>query len=379
MGFPLPIPQALRDVAKPGDRILIALSGGVDSGVALALLSHLGCELSAVTFKNFCYSDTTDESGASCCSLSAIDDARELAFRFGAQHWVADVSDRFQQDVIDPFVASYSAGSTPNPCLECNSAVRFPELIRLADRQGCSHVATGHYARVDHANRQLLRGVDVQKDQAYFLYRVARRIWPRIVFPLGWYTKEEVRRAAQALDLPVATKPESQEICFVPDGDRSFLFPEAQANRPGSIVDRQGRVLGRHRGLVHYTVGQRRGLGIAGPKPLYVLRVEVAGNRLVVGGKAELGVTTIVCDGFFAGTDEFPGAGPPRTDNPATSRVVARIRHRHTGAPVRSWRLAGDRLTVDLGRPVHGAAPGQALVLYDDDVVLGGGHIVTTA
>lgn len=381
MTFPLEIPPELRAAVAPGTGVLLALSGGVDSSVALAVLRHLGADVTAVTFKNFCYGDAETAAGPaalarSCCSLEAVADARRVAARLGAPHWVADVSDLFGREVIAPFVSEYAAGRTPNPCQACNARVRFPELVRLADRLGCALVATGHYARCvrEDGGARLRRGLDPAKDQAYFLYGVGRELLPRVVFPLGWAAKAQVRAAAAALGLPVAAKRESQEICFVPENDRAFLFAPAQAE-PGDIVDRQGRVLGRHRGLVHYTVGQRRGLGVAAAEPLYVLALEPERNRLVVGPARELGALRVACDRFVAAVDDLPPAGPPPADGP----WLARIRHRHAGAPVTGWRIEGERLAVELAAPARGVAPGQALVLYRDDLVLGGGRIVAAA
>jgi len=381
MDFPLTIPTTLRDSCGPGERVLLGLSGGVDSGVALALLTHLGCEVITVTFKNFCYSDNDNITEKSCCSLDAIEDAQALAFRFGAQHWVADVVDLFQQEVIDPFVKQYSCGLTPNPCLDCNSRVRFPEMIRLADQRDCTLVATGHYARHDLAEQILLSGIDPDKDQAYFLSRVDRRLRSRIVYPLGWYTKQEVRLAARKLGLIVADKAESQEICFVPSGDRSFLFSNADVQAPGPIIDRQGNILGHHRGLIHYTVGQRRGLGIAYSEPLYVLEVDTVGNRLIVGVRAETAVTRISCTDFQVSVDRLPSMQQPAGGKyiDSSEGVIARIRHRHLGARVVSWVLEGQLMQVELADDVHGVAPGQALVLYQRGIVLGCGTIVSTS
>jgi len=379
MTCPLPIHEELRRAVPPGATVLLALSGGVDSALSLVLLRELGCEVLAVTFKNFCYADERPASAKACCSLEAIADARDVAARFGARHWVHDVAALFGARVIDPFVAEYAAARTPNPCLLCNSSVRFPELLRLADQQGCDLVATGHYARIRRGpdgGADLLRGVDRDKDQSYFLSQVPREVWPRVVLPLGWSTKTEVRAAAAALRLKVADKPESQEICFVPDGDRGFLFAGGQATRPGPIVDVDGRVLGEHRGLIHYTVGQRRGLTIAHPVPLYVLALEPAANRLVVGPREQLAVRRLVCDRFRPAVADLPEAGP------ASDRAgpwLARVRHRHAGARVASWRRAGERLRVDLAEPVYGAAPGQGLTLYEGDRVLGGGRLLAPA
>lgn len=373
MTFPLQVPVELRKVLEPGTDVLLGLSGGVDSAVTLALLVEMGCRVQCVTFKNFCYGDAEVElTEKSCCSLEAIEDARALALRFGAQHWVHDLAAPFGLRVIEPFVAEYSVGRTPNPCLACNGDVRFPELVRLADRQGCAVAATGHYARIRGTGSaaRLLRGVDPAKDQSYFLSRIDPALLGRLAFPLGWWTKEQTRAAAEQLGLSVARKRDSQEICFVPDGDRSFLFPDGPSTEPGEIVDRDGRILGTHRGLVHYTVGQRRGLGIAAERPLYVLSLDLEGRRLVVGHEEELLVRRFTADVFQALVPDFPAVGD------AGAGLVARIRHRHAGAAVERWQLQDGLLTVDLAEPVTGGAPGQGLVLYDGDTVVGGGRIV---
>lgn len=385
MSFPLPLPGPLRRDLPPGTGVLLGLSGGVDSAVALAVLQELGCRVECVTFRNFCHADDADTATEqSCCSLEAIGQARSLAFRAGAPHWVGDLVEPFRARVIEPFIAEYAAGRTPNPCLGCNEAVRFPELARLAARQGCSFAATGHYARIDRAGLApgLLRGLDPAKDQSYFLHRLDPALLGGLVFPLGWYTKAQVREAARELGLEVADRRDSQEICFVPDDDRSFLFAggageAAGATTPGPVVDRAGRVLGSHRGLAHYTVGQRKGLGIAAPEPLYVLALEPAGNRLVVGPREALLRTRLVADRFVAQADGFPARWPVAGDGPwAQARPVAQVRHRHGGAAVAGWRREGDRLEVDLAEPVAGAAPGQGLALYDGDRVLGGGRLL---
>ncbi len=375
MAFPLPVPDELRRRLAPGTEVLLGLSGGVDSAVTLALLHELGCRVQCVTFKNFCYGESDLElPEKSCCSLDAIQDARALAHRFGAQHWVHDLAEPFALNVIEPFVQEYRDGRTPNPCLNCNGDVRFPELVRLADRQGCAIAATGHYARIVDGARgyELHCGLDPKKDQSYFLSRLNPALLPRLLFPLGWWNKDQIREAARALQLSVAQKPDSQEICFVPDGDRSFLFPEDAATQPGEIVDRAGRVLGQHRGLVHYTVGQRKGLGVAAAHPLYVLELDLARCRLVVGSAEELTVYELRADGFLSLVDDLTDTFAP------TEPLRVRIRHRHEGAAVKEWNLTGDRLHVLLSEPVRGAAPGQGLALYAGDRVLGCGRLIGT-
>jgi len=387
MSFPLPIPEDLRRALPPGTGVLLGISGGVDSAVTLALLRALECDVQCVTFKNFCYSDDDAFTDKSCCSLEAIGDAGRLARSYGVPHWVGDVEKPFRANVIDPFIQEYTRARTPNPCLDCNGIVRFPELVRLADRQGCAFAATGHYARISGAgeNSFLQRGVDPAKDQSYFLHRINRRLFPRLVFPLGGYVKTDVREAARQLGIRVADKRDSQEICFVPDGDRTFLFDQvsdgdARALAPGEIVDRSGRVRGRHRGLIHYTVGQRKGLGIAAPDPLYVLELDLAAARLVVGPKEELETLTVSGDEFVAAVDGLPdrwALGDPLPGLPEVAEeVVLSIRHRHAGAKVAAWTLKDGYIEVTLADPVDGAAPGQGLVLYAGDIVLGGARIL---
>jgi tRNA-uridine 2-sulfurtransferase len=390
--FPLPIPEPLRRDLSPGTGVLLGLSGGVDSAVALAVLRELGCRVECVTFRNFCYAEDAEAATEqSCCSLEAIDQARRLAALAGAPHWVGDLIEPFRARVIEPFVAEYAQGRTPNPCLSCNESVRFPELVRLAARQDCAFAATGHYARVDRAGgaSRLRRGLDPAKDQSYFLHRLDAALLPRLVFPLGWWTKEQVRAAARELALPVAERRDSQEICFVPDDDRSFLFAGgaqagagadadalAAATRPGPIVDRQGHRLGTHRGLVHYTVGQRKGLGVAAAEPLYVLELRARDGALVVGPRPELLTTCLSADRFTAQAPGFPDRWPDGAPAAwAGLRPVAQVRHRHAGTPVASWRREGDRLEVTLAEPVAGVAPGQGLALYDGDLVLAGGRL----
>jgi len=384
--FPLPIPASLRRDLPPGTGVLLGISGGVDSAVTLALLRALECDVQCVTFKNFCYSDEDAFTDKSCCSLEAIDDARRLARSFDVPHWVGDVEQTFRENVIEPFVAEYSRARTPNPCLDCNGVIRFPELVRLADRQGCAFAATGHYARISgsRTGARLLRGLDPGKDQSYFLHRIDSSLFSRLVFPLGWYIKTQVREAARQLGIRAAEKRDSQEICFVPDGDRTFLFEQIsdrdnKALLPGDIVDGTGRVLGRHKGLIHYTVGQRKGLGVAAPDPLYVLELDPTAGRLVVGPRHELETLTVSGDDFVAAVPDFPDRwdrNDPRFRNTGENGdVVLSIRHRHPGALVEHWSREGDRIRVELAEPVDGAAPGQGLVLYAGDTVLGGARI----
>jgi tRNA-specific 2-thiouridylase len=283
---------------------------------------------------------------------------------------VSSAESLFAERVIEPFVAEYLEGRTPNPCVHCNQTVRFPHLLKLADQLDCSLVATGHYARVERGpdGPQLRRGLDPDKDQSYFLHGLGVERLGRCLFPLGWSRKPDVRAAAAALGLESAGRPDSQEICFIPDDDRTFLFEQRARRGPGEIVDQAGRRIGTHAGLEHYTVGQRRGLGVAAPDPLYVLRIDAAENRIVAGPAAALAVPRIRCDGWRE-LAPLPAA-------PVGAAWTAQLRHRHAGVPVAGWRRDGDTVLFDLAEPARAAAPGQFLVLYADDRVIGGGRIL---
>jgi tRNA-uridine 2-sulfurtransferase len=383
--FPLEIPEPLRRRLPPGTGVLLGISGGVDSAVALAVLKELQCEVMCVTFKNFCTSDSSITiSEQSCCSLDAIEDARKLAGRFDVPHWVRNLEDPFREMVIDPFIAEYQAALTPNPCLACNADVRFPEMVKLASQQGLDFAATGHYARIEDYQGQdsLWEGVDPGKDQSYFLNRIDRNLFSRLVFPLGWHIKPDIRKAARELGISVADKRDSQEVCFVPDGDRSFLFQgpgatDQRAIRPGEIVNRDGQLLGQHRGLVYYTVGQRKGLGIAAPQPHYVLELDLENSRLVVGYKEELRTTKVHAEAFVPAVENFPAIADANYCE--SHGIKARVRHRHRGAAVRSWQLLGNRIELELAESVDGVAPGQGLVLYQGAMVLGGGRLILSS
>jgi tRNA-specific 2-thiouridylase len=325
-----------------------------------------GCEVIGVTMH-------LSGSASRCCSLDDADDARRVAETLGIRFYVANYTDRFRAEVMEPFADAYLAGRTPIPCVACNRRFKFHHLLERARVLGASAVATGHYARVetDPANgmRRLRRGADPAKDQSYFLFDLDQGQLARARFPLGELRKDEVRARARALGLATAEKPESQEICFVPDGDYAAAV---EALRPGAlpgggeIVDRAGRVLGRHAGIHRFTVGQRRGLGLAAPWPLYVTRLEAGANRVVVGGADELLAGGAELEGV-----SFVAGEAPREPVPAQVQV----RHRDPGAPARVEALPGGRARVRFERPVRAVAPGQAAVFYDGDRLLGGGWI----
>ena len=353
-----------------GSHVVVAMSGGVDSSVAAALLVEQGYQVSGVMMHLWAEEENR------CCAPDAVEDARRIAEQLGIPFRLVDYESEFKACVVDYFVAEYSRGRTPNPCLACNRHIRFGRLLRQAREMGAEALATGHYAQLDRegAACRLRMGADPQKDQSYVLYMLGQEELGQVLFPVGRHTKVEVRELARQRGLPVAGKDESMEICFVTDDDyRRFLREHApQAVRPGPILDSAGSEIGRHEGLPFYTIGQRRGLGIAAARPLYVIAIDVPANRIRVGFAEELDVTRIEVDRFAPLVDDLHDEGYKDRE------IVARIRHRHHGAVVKAWRLRDGRLTVDLAGPERGVSPGQALVLFDGEAVLGGGRIVST-
>ena len=347
------------------------MSGGVDSSVAAALMAEAGHDVIGLSMQ--LYDQRDGESGyGSCCSLDDLHDAGRVARRLGIPHYIVNFEREFQQTVVSNFVSEYVAGRTPIPCAHCNSDLKFATLLDRSMAYGAEGVATGHYARIgidsETGRHVLRRGVDATKDQSYFLFSLTQEQLSRASFPVGTLSKDAVRNAARRLGLPVAEKPDSQEICFVPDGDYAAFIERngAGADGGGAIVSQSGDVLGRHEGVHRFTVGQRKGLGIAAAEPLYVLQLRPAEKTVVVGRRTDLERTTLSASrvNWIAGT---PSSGP--------IRVTAQIRHRHQPAPGTVQALDGNRASVEFDEPVVAITPGQAVVFYDDDVVLGGGWI----
>ncbi len=347
-----------------GSRIVVAMSGGVDSSVTAALAARTGAQVIGVTLQLYDHGEAVKRTG-SCCAGQDIYDARQVADRLGIAHYVLDYESRFREGVIDRFADEYAHGRTPIPCALCNQGVKFTDLIAFARELGADCLATGHYVRrVASGGRiELHKGADQRRDQSYFLYGTSAEQLDFLRFPLGDLPKSDVRQIALETGLAVASKPDSQDICFVPDGDYASLVkrlrPETEA--PGDIVDLDGRVIGRHRGLVHFTVGQRRGIDIGGsPEPLYVVRLEPQSRRLVVGPRRALAVESVrVEDLSWIGENQREVSVKVRSLAPA---VAARI----------------DNGWVRFEKPEYGVAPGQAAVFYDGTRLLGGGWIAET-
>ena len=361
------------------------MSGGVDSSAAAAILKEQGHELVGFTMQLWDQRRgiNTDENGdplpSRCCSLDDVYDARRVAEELGFPFYVLNLERDFERDVVQPFVTSYLNGETPIPCVACNSRLKFASLDRLAVSLGCERVATGHYARVEFDpstdRYKLLRGLNQQKDQSYFLWELTQSQLSRAMFPLGDISKPEARDAARRHGLAVAEKKESQEICFVPDGDYAgfidrYLESEGETNRlpgAGEIVDTTGRVIGEHGGIQRYTIGQRRGIGIADERPLYVISLDVEKNQVVVGADQALLKSEFVA----------AGVNWVAFDNPVEPvRAEVRVRYRHTAAPATITPLENNRARVVFDEPQRAITPGQATVFYRGDEVLGGGWIV---
>ncbi|MEJ5247883.1 MAG: tRNA 2-thiouridine(34) synthase MnmA [Caldilinea sp.] len=352
--------------------VVVAMSGGVDSSVAAALLVERGYNCIGVMMRLWAEVGVGEGSTNKCCSLESVHDARRVADKLGIPFYLINVERPFKEKVVDFFIDGYSRGITPNPCLECNRHIRFDYLLNYARRLGADYLATGHYARLRYAEDgkvHLLKGVDEAKDQSYVLSVLGQDELHDVLFPVGEYPKSEVRRMAAERGLPTASKHDSMDLCFIFDDDyRRFLRTwAAEAMRPGPIVDRRGRVYGQHNGLPGYTIGQRKGLGIAGAaEPLFVLELDYRNNALVVGTAAELGRDRLIAERVNWTLDEAPPAG---------ARVQCKIRYKAKAVECTLFPIGVDQVEVRFDAPLRDIAPGQGAVFYDGDLCLGGGVI----
>ncbi len=349
------------------ERVLVAMSGGVDSSVAAALLVEQGYDVVGATMKLFCHGDEVPD--RPCCSLDSVNDARRVCETLGVPHYVINLESRFGHDVIDDFVSEYSRGRTPIPCVRCNTFTKFHDLVGKADSIDARWIATGHYARI--RDNALHRGIDDNKDQTYFLWGIDRAVLSRMLLPVGDSTKSETRALARKLGLSVvAEKPDSQEICFVPDGDymkilRQRLSVDAPALSSGPILTSDGKHVGDHDGFARYTIGQRRGVPGGFRIPMYVVGIRPEERAVVIGPREEL-----LGHGAIAREVNWLSDAPS-----VGSQVHVRVRHRAPLARGELVRLDGDEIEVALDEPVSAITPGQSIVLYDGQRVLGGGFI----
>lgn len=351
-------------------RVLVAMSGGVDSSVAAKLLISAGYECIGCTMKLYNNENANVSRERTCCSLDDIEDARSVAARLNMPYYVFNFTEDFKEKIICKFVRSYEEGLTPNPCIDCNRYMKFDKLFERAEILGCDYVATGHYARIEKRDGEyiLKKALDPVKDQSYVLYSLGQRELARILFPLGEMEKRKTRQLAAEGGFLNAGKPDSQDICFVPDGDYAGVV-EANSKKgsvPGDFVDMDGNILGRHKGIIHYTIGQRKGLGISFSKPLYVYDIRPEDNTVVLAENTALFRREMIVSDFSWVSGKAPEG---------TVRCSAKIRYRHTAAAAAAC-AEGGMVRIVFDEPQRAVTPGQAAVLYDGDIVLGGGTIV---
>ena len=355
-------------------KVVVGMSGGVDSSVAAWLLKEQGYDVIGVTMQIWQDEDTeVQEAEGGCCSLSAVDDARRVAMDLGIPYYVMNFKEEFRKNVMDYFVGEYVEGRTPNPCIACNRHVKWESLLRRSIAIGADYIATGHYAQIDRlpgGRYSLKTSVTASKDQTYALYNLTQEQLSRTLMPVGSYHKEEIRDMAERLGLPVAHKPDSQEICFIPDHDyASFIEEYTGRELPhGNFVDLDGNVLGRHRGITHYTVGQRKGLNLSMGRPVFVVEIRPETNEVVIGDNEDVFTNVLRCGKLnWMAVDGLHGK---------PMDVLAKIRYSHKGSPCTIREIGDDMVECRFHEPVRAVTPGQAVVFYDGDYVAGGGTII---
>lgn len=355
-------------------KVVVGMSGGVDSSVAAWLLKEQGYDVIGVTMQIWQDEDTeVQEAEGGCCGLSAVDDARRVAMDLGIPYYVMNFKEEFRKNVMDYFVGEYMEGRTPNPCIACNRHVKWESLLRRSMAIGADYIATGHYAQIDRlpgGRYSLKTSVTAAKDQTYALYNLTQEQLFHTLMPVGSYHKEEIRDMAERLGLPVAHKPDSQEICFIPDHDYASFIEEYTGRElpPGNFVDLDGNVLGRHRGITHYTVGQRKGLNLSMGRPVFVVEIRPETNEVVIGDNQDVFTNVLRCDKLnWMAVDGLHGK---------SMDVLAKIRYSHKGSPCTIREIGNDMVECRFHEPVRAVTPGQAVVFYDGDYVAGGGTII---
>lgn len=356
------------------EKVVVGMSGGVDSSVAAWLLKQQGYDVIGVTMQIWQEEETEQvEENGGCCGLSAVEDARRVAGMLEIPHYVMNFRKEFKENVIDYFVSEYLHGRTPNPCIACNRYVKWESLLKRSMEIGADYIATGHYARIDRMpnGRYAIRNsVTAKKDQTYALYNLTQEQLAHTLMPVGAYTKEQIRTFASEIGLTVANKPDSQEICFIPDHDyAAYIERESGETVPGegNFVDKEGNVLGKHKGITHYTIGQRKGLNIAFGKPVFVTEIRTDTNEVVLGDNEDVFSKTLLCDHVnYMGMEEL---SEPR-------RVLAKIRYSHQGEYCTIYPCEQGKIRCEFESPVRAVTPGQAVVFYEGEYVLGGGTIL---
>lgn len=352
-------------------KVLIAMSGGVDSSVAALLMKNEGYDPIGCTMKLYDNEDIGISRGHTCCSLDDVEDARAVANRLGIPYYVFNFTDSFKEKIIDKFVKTYENGMTPNPCIDCNRYMKFDRLYERAKVLGCDYIVTGHYARIRKTDNgyQLLKAVDNTKDQSYVLYQMTQQELSNTKFPLGELVKTDARKIAEEYEFINANKPDSQDICFVPDGDYVSAIKRFSGKEyePGEFVDKSGHVLGKHKGIVAYTIGQRKGLGISSDRLLYVCEIDLKNNKVILGDNEDLfSKTADVCD-----VNWISGYAP---EKPVNCKV--KLRYQMKEQPAVVYPGKDNTVHIEFEQPQRAKTPGQAAVFYDEDVVLGGGIIL---